>query len=329
MKKILTICFLLTCWFKGFSQSSTDQNGLRTTVTNSMSTVNDQAMRYDIARIGYNSFHWQSGGLVIIELFNRSYKTGYEKYILENGYGQGANSGTPALKLVESAGIGHDAKISIGPTSDLTTSLGGYVNKSLPVYLDVKDYSTYIVKLTYLQDKVEQVVDLNQIKVNVAPAGTPIPSFSAPSILDNNLSSSKNLMVTGDGNHYISNGNLAIGTTDPRGYKLAVAGNMIAESVKVQLKSAWPDYVFKDDYKFTSLQETEKHIKEKGHLPGIPSAAEVKLEGIDLGEMNGRLLKKIEEMTLQMIDMNKLIQTQQELLKQQQNSIETIQSKLK
>jgi len=126
-----------------------------------------------------------------------------------------------------------------------------------------------------------------------------------------------------------STGNVSIGTSDAKGYKLAVAGNMIAESVKVQLQSAWPDYVFKDDYKLTSLQETEKHIKEKGHLPGIPSAAEVKSEGIDLGEMNARLLKKIEEMTLQMIDMSKLIQTQQELLKQQQNSIETIQSKLK
>jgi len=126
-----------------------------------------------------------------------------------------------------------------------------------------------------------------------------------------------------------SDGDVGIGTTDPKGYKLAVPGNMIAESVKVQLQSAWPDYVFKDGYKLLSLQETEKHIKQKGHLPGIPSAAEVKSEGIDLGEMNGRLLKKIEEMTLQMIDMNKLIQTQQELLKQQQNSIEIIQSKLK
>jgi hypothetical protein len=57
MKKILSICFLLICCFKGFSQSSTDQNGLRTTVTNSLSAVNEQAMRSEIARIGYNSYH--------------------------------------------------------------------------------------------------------------------------------------------------------------------------------------------------------------------------------------------------------------------------------
>ncbi|PTS94694.1 hypothetical protein DBR11_22730 [Pedobacter sp. HMWF019] len=103
-------------------------------------------------------------------------------------------------------------------------------------------------------------------------------------------------------------GNVGIGTTDPKGYKLAVAGNMIAESVKVQLQSAWPDYVFNEDYKLTSLQETEKHIKEKGHLPGIPSAAEVKSEGIDLGEMNKKLLQKIEELTLYILEQNKRIE---------------------
>jgi len=103
----------------------------------------------------------------------------------------------------------------------------------------------------------------------------------------------------------IYGGNLGIGTTDTKGYKLAVAGNMIAESVKVQLRSAWPDYVFANEYKLPSLKETEKLIKEKGHLPGIPSAAEVKTNGIDVGEMNAKLLKKIEELTLYLIKQDK------------------------
>lgn len=106
-------------------------------------------------------------------------------------------------------------------------------------------------------------------------------------------------------------GNVGIGTINTKGYKLAVAGNMIAESVKVQLQSAWPDYVFANDYKLPSLEETEKHIKEKGHLKGIPSAAEVKNNGIDLGEMNSKLLKKIEELTLQVIELNKTVKQQQ------------------
>jgi hypothetical protein len=106
-------------------------------------------------------------------------------------------------------------------------------------------------------------------------------------------------------------GNVGIGTKDTRGYKLAVSGNMIAESVKVQLRSAWPDYVFTKDYALPSLEETERRIKEKGHLEGIPSAAEVKNNGIDLGEMNAKLLKKIEELTLQVIELNKTVKQQQ------------------
>ncbi|PTS92776.1 hypothetical protein DBR11_26330 [Pedobacter sp. HMWF019] len=109
----------------------------------------------------------------------------------------------------------------------------------------------------------------------------------------------------------IYGGNLGIGTTDTKGYKLAVAGNVIAESVKVQLRSAWPDYVFSKDYTPPSLKEMEKHIKEKGHLLGIPSAAEVKNNGIDLGEMNARLLQKIEELTLHLIAQDKKLALQQ------------------
>ncbi len=102
-----------------------------------------------------------------------------------------------------------------------------------------------------------------------------------------------------------NNGNTGIGTFDPKGYKLAVAGNVIAESVKVKLKNVWPDYVFAKDYSLPTLKEIEAHIKEKGHLPGTPSAAEVKANGIDLGEMNAKLLQKIEELTLYLIGMKK------------------------
>jgi len=100
-------------------------------------------------------------------------------------------------------------------------------------------------------------------------------------------------------------GNVSIGSPDARGYKLAVAGNMIAESVKVKLQGAWPDYVFNKDYRLPSLEETEKHIKEMGCLPGIPSAAEVKENGIEVGEMNAMLLRKIEELTLYLIEQKK------------------------
>lgn len=69
-----------------YSQSDVDQNGWRNSVTNTLYANDLQAMRYEIASIGYNSFHWQSGGLIVIELFHQNFATGYEKHILENGY---------------------------------------------------------------------------------------------------------------------------------------------------------------------------------------------------------------------------------------------------
>ncbi|SMC74749.1 hypothetical protein [Pedobacter africanus] len=98
-------------------------------------------------------------------------------------------------------------------------------------------------------------------------------------------------------------GNVGIGTMTPNS-KLAVNGNIRAHEIKVETAN-WPDYVFAKDYELPTLQETEKHIKDKGHLPGIPSAAEVKANGVDLGEMNAKLLQKIEELTLHLIEQNK------------------------
>jgi hypothetical protein len=99
-----------------------------------------------------------------------------------------------------------------------------------------------------------------------------------------------------------NNDNVGIGTNNPQGYKLAVAGSVIAESVKVKLQGTWPDFVFAKDYILPTILETKKHIKEKGHLPGIPSAAEVEKNGIELGDMNKKLLQKIEELTLYVIN---------------------------
>nr|WP_199157666.1 hypothetical protein [Pedobacter sp. ASV2] len=94
-------------------------------------------------------------------------------------------------------------------------------------------------------------------------------------------------------------GNLGIGISNPA-ERLAVNGNIRAKEVKVEA-TGWPDYVFKKDYPLLSLEATEKHIKEKGYLPGMPSAKEVELNGLELGEMNKRLLQKVEELTLHLI----------------------------
>jgi hypothetical protein len=102
-----------------------------------------------------------------------------------------------------------------------------------------------------------------------------------------------------------SNGNVAIGTTDPKGHKLAVAGSIIAEKIKVKTYANWPDFVFNADYKLPSLQQLEAFIIANKHLPEIPSANDIAENGHDLGEMNKKLLQKVEELTLYVIDLQK------------------------
>jgi hypothetical protein len=123
----------------------------------------------------------------------------------------------------------------------------------------------------------------------------------------------------------IVDGNLGIGTSDTKGYKLAVNGKIRTQEIKVE-NTNWPDYVFNKSYLLPTLQQTEKHIKEKGHLPGIPSAKEVKANGIALGEMNAKLLFKIEELTLHLIEMNKKNTTQEEKIKTLENRLNKIET---
>ncbi len=109
-----------------------------------------------------------------------------------------------------------------------------------------------------------------------------------------------------DANHVFlkSNGYLGIGTTAPDS-KLTVKGNIHAEEVKVDLSVPGPDYVFKEDYDLKPLEEVQNYIKENGHLPNIPSAQEMEANGIQLGEMDMKLLEKIEELTLYIIKLEK------------------------
>lgn len=100
-------------------------------------------------------------------------------------------------------------------------------------------------------------------------------------------------------------GGVGIGVHDTKGYRLAVAGSMIAERVVVKNYQNWPDFVFAKNYQLPSLQEVETYINTHQHLPGIPSAATVKEKGIDLEEMNSKLLQKVEELTLYLIQVDK------------------------
>lgn len=117
------------------------------------------------------------------------------------------------------------------------------------------------------------------------------------------------IVITGDGS-------VGVGTTTtPAGYKFAVAGNVIAESMTVKLQANWPDYTFKKDYKLMPLSELKTYVDKNQHLPEVPSAAEVAKDGQNLGEMNKLLLKKVEELTLYLIEKDKQIKEISDQLK--------------
>lgn len=107
-------------------------------------------------------------------------------------------------------------------------------------------------------------------------------------------------------------GNVGIGTTlanNPNNYKLAVNGTIGAKAVKIEITSTtWPDFVFNKGYnKLKSLKEVEQYILENGHLPEIPTAKEIETNGADIGELLKLQMKKIEELTLYIIEQNKRI----------------------
>ncbi|MCK7556133.1 hypothetical protein MKQ70_14350 [Chitinophaga sedimenti] len=101
-------------------------------------------------------------------------------------------------------------------------------------------------------------------------------------------------------------GNVGIGAEPHATHKLAVAGSLIATKIKVS-NQPWADFVFAKNYELPCIAEVEAYIKAHQHLPGIPSEAEVQEQGIDVGDMNARLLQKIEEQMLYIIQLKKEI----------------------
>jgi hypothetical protein len=124
------------------------------------------------------------------------------------------------------------------------------------------------------------------LQIRYAPAATSYAALSYQTGLYMNLS-----------------GNVGIGTTSPD-QKLTVNGTVHSKSVVVDL-SIVPDYVFKPAYKLPSLDFVKNYIDKNSHLPEVPSEAEIKKSGLNVGEMNTILLKKVEELTLYLINEHK------------------------
>ncbi|MBX7107430.1 MAG: hypothetical protein K1X61_02160 [Chitinophagales bacterium] len=119
----------------------------------------------------------------------------------------------------------------------------------------------------------------------------------------------------GDISMCYAGGNVMIGASVPAtGYLLSVDGKVICEELKVQLSESWPDYVFDEGYSMPSISELKKFVSTNKHLPGIPPADEMKEQGLSVGEMQTKMMQKVEELSLYIIQ----LQDQIDALKQQQ-----------
>ncbi|WP_025743441.1 hypothetical protein [Aquimarina pacifica] len=139
--------------------------------------------------------------------------------------------------------------------------------------------------------------------------GTPYLDFSNDASTDYDM----RLILTGNNTLGVSGGNLV------------VDGTINAKEIHVK-SNVWSDFVFYDNYKLPTLAEVKKHIEENGHLKDIPSADEVIKNGISLGEMDSKLLQKIEELTLYTIEQDEKLTSQEKVNQELQNRLDKLES---
>ena len=108
---------------------------------------------------------------------------------------------------------------------------------------------------------------------------------------------------------------------------LRVTGKIATTEVCVTPTAAWCDYVFEKDYKLMPLKDLGKYVTENKHLPEIPTTAEVAKSGVNIGEINVLYLKKIEELTLYVLQQQKQLELQQKQFETQQAQINTLVSR--
>ena len=154
----------------------------------------------------------------------------------------------------------------------------------------------------------------NNVRINAAVASRIYFGVSGDIVLQTTGTGAANSIINSWNTVVMKNdGNVGIGTTDPGNFKLRVNGKInctevvVTASAKGEEEEEWPDYVFAEDYTLRSLDEVATYIEENKRLPEIPSAAEVAENGVNLLEINRLLLKKVEELTLYILQQQKEI----------------------
>ncbi len=198
--------------------------------------------------------------------------------------------------------ISRTGKVSIG-----TTSTGDNLNLSGTIGIANSSTKNPSIKFTTAND----IFRPYSFVISANPFGYQDPSTNTTTLtssLNIGLNNTSKTLVIIDDKIGLGTDNLFC--TDCSDYRLFVKDGIRTEKIKVDIaaNNGWADYVFEQDYNLMPLTEVEQFIKQNGHLPEVPTTAEAIANGIELKEMNILLLKKVEELTLYSIELQKRIE---------------------
>ena len=228
----------------------------------------------------------------------------YDKFVVGSHLYTNGNTFSPMLT------VGMNGRVGIGVLDPITKlDVGGDITFSKQISVKSYDKFNYIGK----------DIPTYGLKYDTDPNNTS-ESKNSFSLFVSSWSGIKFFTAQQSRLDILYNGNVGIGVANPQN-KLDVNGTIHARQIKVDL-TGWSDFVFSKNYQLPTLKDVKSHIDEKKHLPGIPSEAEVKENGIDVGEMQAKLLQKIEELTLYVIQ-------QQETIDELNNKVQKLETQSK
>ncbi len=321
-------------WDKNlFFGGGTDNTASTNNVAFGMGTLTQIADGGGNTAFGNNALSSFSKGLCNVAIgFNSMRHTGSGNY----NTALGMNALEYFKDGLGNIGVGNSAMGSGSLTGDFNVAVG----TSALRYLNSGNYNTVIGGESF------RSIAKGSNNINIGHANVPLITSGNNNILIGNFIKTYNATSPENelniGNWIVgNNGTIGIGqftnqlpadgiSTDGAKYKLFVKDGIRTERVKVDISAnnGWADYVFEKDYKLMPLKELDQFISKNGHLPEVPTTEEAIRNGVELKEMNILLLKKVEELTLHLIDQNKQLTDQNSQLKKQNEEIEALKNKI-